>query len=359
MPASLALFFGLCGRSWKLVASRRMQIIALLVILALLVPQPANAQLGFLTGLIGIISSGLSAVSGILSTVNSTLQNVIGPLLRSISGAMAAIQSVTQGILDFQQNIVYPLSAINSARGLVGQVQGIYNAIRGIWSTVVRSATLANPQGLENVILSKDAGQIGTVAARFSAVYTPLPAATEVHPSTRDVIDSSDAASQAAMKRSMSIDDIADREVGRRRSDDDGARVHRARYGGNDRSPGWGCLVRSQAYPAAPRGMMRLRAIELAGQGAQLKDAARFAARQEQAHPDEPLGRSSDVLSRVMFNTDLTRLVSAGLNERLSNGGGRYLFASLLSARIEHGPGRRRSGPGVAGASIWPWALSS
>ena len=213
MPASLALFFGLFGRSWKLVASRRMQIIALLVILALLVPQPANAQIGFLTGLIGIISSGLSAVSGVLATVNSTLQNVIGPLLRSISGAMAAIQSITQGILDFQQNIVYPLAAINSARALVGQVQGIYNAIRGIWNTVVRSATLVNPQGLENVILSKDAGQIGTVAARFSAVYTPLPAATEVHPSTRDVIDSSDAASQAAMKRSMAIDDIADREL--------------------------------------------------------------------------------------------------------------------------------------------------
>ncbi len=278
MPASLALFFGLCGRSWKLVASRRMQIIALLVILALLVPQPANAQLGFLTGLIGIISSGLSAVSGILSTVNSTLQNVIGPLLRSISGAMAAIQSITQGILDFQQNIVYPLAAINSARGLVGQVQGIYNAIRGIWSTLVRSATLVNPQGLENVILSKDAGQIGTVAARFSAVYTPLPAATEVHPSTRDVIDSSDAASQSAMKRSMAIDDIADREL---------AAADQMMTALASTAPGtaemigaqagaW--VVRSQAYTQqALAEMMRLRAIELAGQGAQMKDAARFA----------------------------------------------------------------------------------
>ncbi|HYL67617.1 MAG TPA: hypothetical protein VEX69_00485 [Candidatus Limnocylindria bacterium] len=259
-------------------ASRRMQIIALLVILALLVPQPANAQLGFLTGLISIISSGLSAVSGILASVNSTLQNVIGPLLRSISGAMAAIQSITQGILDFQQNIVYPLAAINSARALVGQVQGIYNAIRGIWSTVVRSATLVNPQGLENVILSKDAGQIGTVAARFSAVYTPLPAATEVHPSTRDVIDSSDAASMAAMKRSMSIDDIADREL---------AAADQMMTALASTAPGtaemigaqagaW--VVRSQAYTQqALAEMMRLRAIELAGQGAQLKDAARFA----------------------------------------------------------------------------------
>jgi hypothetical protein len=278
MPASLALFFGLFGRSWKLVASRRMQIIALLVILALLGPQPANEQLGFLTGLISISCSGLSAVSGILTTVNSTLQNVIGPLLGSISGAMAAIQSITQGILDFQQNIVYPLAAINSARALVGQVQGIYNAIRGIWSTVVRSATLVNPQGLENVILSKDAGQIGTVAARFSAVYTPLPAATEVHPSTRDVIDSSDAASQAAMKRSMAIDDIADREL---------AAADQMMTALASTAPGtaemigaqagaW--VVRSQAYTQqALAEMMRLRAIELAGQGAQLKESTRFA----------------------------------------------------------------------------------
>jgi hypothetical protein len=191
---------------------------------------------------------------------------------------MAAIQSITQGILDFQQNIVYPLAAINSARALVGQVQGIYNAIRGIWSTVVRSATLVNPQGLENVILSKDAGQIGTVAARFSAVYTPLPAATEVHPSTRDVIDSSDAASQSAMKRSMAIDDIADREL---------AAADQMMTALASTAPGtaemigaqagaW--VVRSQAYTQqALAEMMRLRAIELAGQGAQMKDAARFA----------------------------------------------------------------------------------
>ena len=43
MPASLTVFFGLLGRAWKFAASRRMQIIALLVVMALLVPQPANA----------------------------------------------------------------------------------------------------------------------------------------------------------------------------------------------------------------------------------------------------------------------------------------------------------------------------
>src|SRR5437660_9972577 len=108
MPASLTVFFDLLGRAWKLVSSRRMQIIALIVVVALLVPQPVNAQLGFITGLIGIISSGLSSVSGVLAAVNTTLQNVIGPLLRGISSAMSAIQNITQGILDFQPNTVYP-----------------------------------------------------------------------------------------------------------------------------------------------------------------------------------------------------------------------------------------------------------
>ena len=278
MPANLAVFLGLFARGWKLVASHRMRILALLVILAMVTPQPANAQIGFITGLINIISSGLSAVSGVLATVNSTLRNVIGPLLSSISGAMSAIQNITQGILDFQQNTVYPMAAINAARALVGQVQGIYNAIRGIWNTTVRSATLANPQNLENVILSKDASQIGTVAVRFSAVYSPLPAATEVHPSTRDVIDSSDAASQAAMKRSMAIDDIADRELAA--ADQMMAALASTAPGTAEmigaQAGAW--VVRSQAYTQqALAEMMRLRAIELAGQGAQLKESARLA----------------------------------------------------------------------------------
>ncbi len=277
MP-SLNSFFSPIGRGWKLATSHRMQIIALLVVVALLVPQPVNAQFGFIAGLIGIISNGLSAVNGVLGTVNNTLQNVIRPLLSSISAAMSAIQNITQGILDFQQNTVYPLAAINSARALVGQIQGIYNSIRGIWNTVVRSATLVNPQGLENVILSKDAGQIANVASRFSAVYSPLPAANEVHPSTRDVIDSSDAAAQAAMKRSIAIDDIADREL---------AAADQMMTALASTAPGtaemigaqagaW--VVRSQAYTQqALAEMMRLRAIELAGQGAGLKESARFA----------------------------------------------------------------------------------
>ena len=70
MPTHLATFLSLIGRGWKLIASRRMQVIALLVVMALLIPTPAHAQIGFITGLIGIISSGLRKCKKITFTTD-------------------------------------------------------------------------------------------------------------------------------------------------------------------------------------------------------------------------------------------------------------------------------------------------
>ena len=261
----------------RLVASHRLRIVALLLILSLMVPPPADAQFGFLTGLIGIINSGLGTLNNVMTSVNNTLRNVIGPILQQIKTAMAAAQQIMGAIFDFQRNVVYPQQAINNARALVGQVQGIYNAIRGIWNTIVRSATLPNPRQLEAVILSRDPGQIGSVGANFSAVYTPLPAATEAHPSQRDLIDSTDAVAQAAMKRSIAIDAIADQEL---------AAAEQMMSALQSTAPGtaemigaqagaW--LVRSHAYTQqAMAELMRVRAIELAGESARIKEGVRY-----------------------------------------------------------------------------------
>lgn len=262
---------------WRFVASHRMRIIALLVLLSLVAPQPAEGQFGFLFGLINIVSSGLSTLNNVMTSVNNTLRNVIGPILQGINSAVSAAQQIMGAIFDFQRNVIYPQQAIDNARALIGQVQGIYNAIRGIWNIVVRSATLPNPRQLEAVILSRDPGMIGSVGSNFSAVYTPLPAATEAHPSQRDLIDSTDAAAQAAMKRSIVIDAIADQEL---------AAAEQMMTALQSTAPGtaemigaqagaW--LVRSHAYTQqAMAELMRIRAIELAGQSARVKEAARY-----------------------------------------------------------------------------------
>src|SRR3974390_1263384 len=73
-------------------------------------------------------------------------------------------------------------AAINRARGIVGAVQGIYNAIRGLVNLNVASATLANPRQLETVILSRNPGSIGQVPRSFTTVYQTIPAPTDAHP---------------------------------------------------------------------------------------------------------------------------------------------------------------------------------
>src|SRR5215472_8115707 len=120
---------------WKSAGSHRMRIVALLIILALLTPHPVEGQIGFISGLISIVSSGLNTLNNVMTTVNNTLRNVIGPILQGINSAISAAQQIMGAIFDFQRNVVYPQQAINDARALIGRVQNIYNAIRGIWST--------------------------------------------------------------------------------------------------------------------------------------------------------------------------------------------------------------------------------
>jgi hypothetical protein len=108
-----------------------MRVVALLLVLSLLAPQPAEGQFGFLFGLINIVTSGLNTLNNVMTSVNNTLRNVIGPILQAINSAMAAAQQIMGAIFDFQRNVVYPQQAINNARALIGQVQGIYNSIRG------------------------------------------------------------------------------------------------------------------------------------------------------------------------------------------------------------------------------------
>jgi hypothetical protein len=212
-----------------------------------------------------------------MGTINNALRNVIGPILQGINTALSAAQQIMGDIFNFERTVVYPQQAINNAQALVGQVQGIYNAIRGIWNISVRSATLPNPQQLETVILSRNPAQIGAVSGNFTAVYTPLPASTEAHASQRDLIDSSDAVAQAAMKRSIAIDAIADQELA---AADQMISVLQGTAPGTAEMIGaqagaW--LVRSHAYTQqAMAELMRVRALDLAGQSARVKQATQF-----------------------------------------------------------------------------------
>jgi hypothetical protein len=196
-----------------------------------------------------------------------------------VGGALNAINSTLTSIEGFQRTIVWPQALIDRARAAVGSIQGIFNDIRALGQMPVASATLPAPRQLEQTLLSRDTAQIGSVANQYTAVYSAVPLPSDASPQVRDLIDMTDAAAQAAMKRAIAIDEIAELEL--EAADRILQEVQAAAPGSapiiEAGAAAW--LVRANAHTqAALTELMRLRAIDLANTGAEMKLGAQYGA---------------------------------------------------------------------------------
>lgn len=256
MPSGLHSMLSWCWRHHR-------AMIAVILILAVVTPRPAGGQ---------VFSPIVAIIVAALNAINQALTNVIGGALRIMNQTLGTIQGIVSAVQNLFQNIVYPQAAINRARGLVGQVTGVYNQIRSIARMPVQSATLANPRQLEQALLSRNPTAIASVSAGYQAVYQPLPSTADASPEARDMIDMSDAAAQAAMKRAIAIDAIADQELNAAEQMLNELQVAAPGTAPMIGAQGSAWLVRAHAYTqAALADSMRLRAFELANAGAELK----------------------------------------------------------------------------------------
>ena len=257
MPETLRVVKGIVSWIW----TQRTKILVLILVMTLVAPQPAKGQF-----------IDVAAIVSAIGAINTAITNVIGAGLRDISGALNAVNGVLNAIQSFFQNTIYPLDAINRARGVVGAVQGFYNVIRGLVNLNVASATLANPRQLETVLLSRSAGNIGQVNNRFTTVYQAIPPPTDAPPAVRDLIDMTDATAQAAFKKAIAIDAAADQLMDA--SDQLAAELAVA-------APGTAPMIEAQSAAmlvkahaltqSATAELFRIRAIDMANTGAALK----------------------------------------------------------------------------------------
>lgn len=242
------------GAGW--VWERRLRVATLILVLALIAPRPVKSQ--FLDPCCAILSAGLA-------TISSTLSSVIG-------GGLSSILSVDQTIQNFEQSVVWPQQLIAQAQALVGSLQGVFRQIESVMNNPVNSATLPSSQQLEQILLSRDAGQIPNTGANFTAVYGPLPTTTQASPQSRNLMDMADAVAQDAMKRAIEIDNLADLEL--QAADQINQSIQTAAPGSapiiEAQADAW--LVRANAYTqAATADLMRVRAAALADRGADMK----------------------------------------------------------------------------------------
>jgi len=241
--------------------AHRLRVAVMALVLGIVVPQPIRSQ--FVDPCCAIMAAGLS-------TLSDTLSSVIG-------GGLNSIGSIQQTILNFEQTVVWPQQLINQARAMVGTIQGIYTQIEGLTHISVNSATLPSTQQLEQMLLSGDSGQIGQTTAAYTAVYGSVPNAASAPPQVRNMVDMTDAVAQDAMKRAIEIDQLAGLEL--QAADQINQSIQTAAPGSapilEAQADAW--LVRANAYTqAATADLMRVRAIDLADAGAQVKSGATY-----------------------------------------------------------------------------------
>jgi hypothetical protein len=250
---------------WNFLAAlweHRKALLVLVLIVSLIAPQPVRAQFGI----------DWAAIVAAIDSIGTAIANTIGPALRAINGALGTLNQLMNTLQAFFVNIVYPQSAITRAQGLVGAVGGLYGQSQAIATVNVSSATLANPQQLEQLLLSRNPMNVPGVSGDYQTVYQTVPVPQNASPQTRDLIDMSDAAAQDAMKRAIAIDAIADTEM--QAANQINSQLAQAAPGTapmvEAEAAAW--LVRANAYTqSALADVMRVRAVTLANSGAQLK----------------------------------------------------------------------------------------
>ena len=227
---------------------------AAVVVLAALaiLPMRANGQFGIDTAAI------LAALSKMQSLMNTF-----------IAAPLKTINHYEQSVAMYEQQVMYPLTAINQAKTSVMQFENQFNQISNLFHINVSSATLPQSQNLESLLLSRNAANVPVLSGQFHNVYGVVMALNAASPQTRTMTDMTDAEAQDAMKRAIEIDALSDAELNE--ANQMGQQITEAAPGSapilEAEADVW--VVRANAYTQAALGeLMRTRGIDLANQSA-------------------------------------------------------------------------------------------
>jgi len=231
-----------------------------LAFVLVMAPLGARGQFG-LDPCCAIISAGLNTISSLLTNV--------------VAEPLSQIQQIQQQAANFQQQVIYPTTAINNARGLASQLQGQLRQINQLYRLPINSATLPMPQQFEQALLSHNPQALGQVSQSYAAVYGAVMAPADAPLPIRDLVDMSDAEAQAALKKAVELDALADVELAA--ANQINQQIQNAAPGSapilEAQASAW--LVRANAYTqSAMAELIRVRSIDLANSGAQLKFSA-------------------------------------------------------------------------------------
>ena len=248
---------------WKVLRNAVVAICGLAIVVALL-PSKARSQLG-LDPCCAMMQVGLNTISGLLRN--------------SVATPLGSIQQSQQKSANFEQQVVFPVAAISQARNMAVQFQGQFAQMRQLFQLPISSATLRTPQLLEQSLLSGKPGAMPQITSNYSALYGAIMPPANAPQPVRNMVDMTDAEAQAAMKKAVEIDALANLEL--EAAEQINQQLQAAAPGTSPileaETAAW--IVRANAYTqSAMAELVRVRSIELANSSGQLKFSASHAA---------------------------------------------------------------------------------
>lgn len=228
-----------------------------LVAVWMFLSQRARAQFG-LDPCCAIISAGLNTVSGLLKD--------------AVAKPLSAIEKVRRQAAEFQQQVVYPASAIANARQGAVQLEAMVRETTQLAHLSLSSATLPVTQQLESSMLSRDPQVFTQLNTNYVAVYGPVMDASDASSPIRNLVDASDAEALAALKKAVQLDALAELELST--ATELSRQLESAAPGSapilEAEAASW--VVRADAYTqSAVAELLRVRSTALAAAGAQMK----------------------------------------------------------------------------------------
>ena len=187
-----------------------------------------------------------------------------------IAGGLQAIFNTLTNTNNFLQTNVWPPQATAQAPGCLARSRDSTRR-SGNSTDPDRHRDAALP-GSSTYLCRRILGRSPSTTGNYANVYNAVPAPQNASPAVRDMIDMTDAVAQDAMERAIAIDAIADQELSA--ADQINTNVQSAAPGTapiiEAQADAW--LIRAHAYTqAALADLMRVRAIDLANNGANLK----------------------------------------------------------------------------------------
>lgn len=169
---------------------KRMLMLSVLVVeVCLAVPRLAHAQFG------------------IFNSIFSSIQSDMGTSLK-------AINQIKQQIQQLYQTTVWPLAALNQARGFVSSsINNYRNSMNQIFSTRFSSAVLPGPQQFEALLHSRLSTQIPSLQTSFTTNYGAIPQTNTVRQQDRIMMDMDDALGQQNLKTTLIADQAQDATI--------------------------------------------------------------------------------------------------------------------------------------------------